>query len=424
MNLFKRLKEYISKPSNSTLIDEFIKRYGVYETNSGVSVSDITAMRVATVWRCVQILAGSISTLPMDVIKRVDEHTRKPAVNHPLRKILTVRPNKWQTPKEFKSLMQTHLCMRGNAFAFKSRLGGKIQELWPLHPDRVEVVQNYDFSLTYKVQTTKGETKEYTKKDIFHLRGMSLDGVTGLSNISYMREAVGLAIQSEKAGSRLYKSGNLAGGILEYPTTLSKEAYQNLQTSMEERYSGSDNASKWMILENGMKAQKLTLSATDAQFLESRDFQRYDIAMFFGVPPHMLGATDKQTSWGSGIEQQGIGFVTYTLNDWIKTWEETIKRDLLDESEWEDTDIRIFTQGLLRGDSAARKEYYASGLQWGWLSPNEVRELEDMNPRPDGDTYYDPPNTAGTPAQEEPQQGEQNNESTDTIVASEEDSSQ
>lgn len=364
-------------------------------TASGAIVTEASAMRVAAAWRCVNIIAGSIGSLPLDLIQRMGEDVRQPAVGHPLRRILTVKPNPWQTPSEFRRMMQANLLLRGNGYARKVMVGKQVAALIPLHPDRVHAEQLNSLEMRYKVSGTNGSTIELTQKDMLHLRGMSLDGVTGMSVLSNMRESLGLALQTEQAGARLFKNGMLSGGVIEHPGKLSEQGAKNLMASLDERNGGAENAGKWILSEEGMKFNPVSLSAEDAQWLGARDFQRYDIAMFFGVPPHMIGATEKSTSWGSGIESQGIGFVTYTLNDWIKTWEETIKRDLLQETEWESLDARFNVNGLLRGDAKGRWEGYVKGLQWGVYSPNEIRALEDQNPRDGGDIYYDPPNTAG-----------------------------
>ncbi len=292
-------------------------------------------------------------------------------------------------------MMQANLLLRGNAYARKVMVGRQVVALIPLHPDRVQAEQLDSFAMQYKVRGAKGDTTTYQQKDILHLRGMSLDGITGMSVLSNMRESLGLALQTEQAGARLFKNGMLAGGVIEHPGKLSSDAAKNLRESLDDKNAGAENAGKWILAEEGMKFSPVSLSAEDAQWLGARDFQRYDIAMFFGVPPHMIGATEKTTSWGSGIEAQGIGFVTYTLNDWIRTWEESIKRDLLPESEWETVDARFNVNGLLRGDAKGRWEGYVKALQWGVYSPNEVRALEDQNPREGGEVYYDPPNTAG-----------------------------
>lgn len=369
-------------------------------TSSGAIVTEASAMRVAAAWRCINIIGGAVATLPLDLVTRESENVRRPAVGHPLRPVLTVKPNPWQTPSEFRRMMQAHLLLRGNAYARKVMVGRNVVALIPLHPDRVQAEQLNSLAMQYKVSGTNGSTTILAQKDVLHLRGMSLDGVTGMSVLSNMRESLGLALQTEQAGARLFKNGMLAGGVIEHPGKLSDGAAKNLKESLDEKNAGAENAGKWILAEEGMKLNTVSLSAEDAQWLGTRDFQRYDIAMFFGVPPHMIGATEKTTSWGSGIESQGIGFVTYTLNDWIKTWEESIKRDLLPETDWETIDARFNVNGLLRGDTKGRWESYVKGLQWGVYSPNEVRAMEDQNPREGGDVYYDPPNTAGNNEEE------------------------
>lgn len=399
------LKAAMGRPSASATFDltnmspeqvrEFLRIGGSMETQSGVSINETSAMRVAAAWRCVNIISGTVGTLPLDLIRRVSEKERQPAKGHPLRRVLTVKPNQWQTPSEFRRLMQAHLLLRGNAYALKVKVGRDVVALVPIHPDKVLAEQLDDMTMEYRVTLKGGRQMVYTGKEIFHLRGMSLDGAKGMSVLSHMRESLGLALTAETAGAKLMKNGQFVGGTLSHPNLLSPDAHGRLKESVADRHGGSDNAGKLLILEEGMKFESMSMSATDMQFLEQRDFQRYDIAMFFGVPPHMLGATEKQTSWGSGIEQQGIGFVTYTLNDWLKTWEEAIKRDLIDEREWETLDARFFTQGLMRGDVKARTAFYVAMLQWGVFNPNKVLQLEDENPREGGDIYYDPPNTAG-----------------------------
>jgi len=368
---------------------------GAMDTASGVAVSETSAMRVAAAWRCVNILAGTIGSLPVDLVRRVSEQVREPAIGHPLRRVLTVKPNQWQTPAEFRRLMQAHLLLRGNAYAVKVRAGQQVMGLIPIHPDRVNVEQREDYTLRYSVTLKDGSVRVYEAGELFHLRGLSLDGIKGLSVLSHMRESLGLALVAERSSADMMRNGQLAGGALTHPGRLSTEAYERLRASLNEGRAGGSKAGEWKVFEEGMTFAPISMSARDLQFLEQRDFQRYDIAMFFGVPPHMIGATDKTTSWGSGIEQQGIAFVTYTLNDWLRVWEEAIKRDLIAEREWDVIDARFYTQGLMRGDVKARWDAHVKGLQWGVVSPNEVRTLEDMNPREGGNVYYQPPNTAG-----------------------------
>jgi HK97 family phage portal protein len=374
-------------------IQEFF-RDGSNASISGRSITDSNAMKVAAAYRCVNIISGVVSWLPMDLIKRESENVRKPAVGHPLRRVLTVRPNAWQTPKEFKQLMQAFVMLRGNAVAIKVKSLGQVTALLPVHPDRVRIEQENNLQMKYTITAADGSLKVYRSADVLHLRGLSLNGYSGLSVVSHMREALGIALDGETAAATLMKNGSFVDTVIKHPEKMSPEAYNRLKDSWENRKTGVDNAGKTAILEEGASLDKVSMSAKDLQFIESRDFQRYDIAMFFGVPPHMIGATEKTTSWGSGIEQQNIGFVTYTLNDWLVMWQEALKRDAINEADWETLDVRFFTQALLKGDSKAQWDAFTKGRQWGVYSPNDVRAMLDLNPRtdPEGNEYSAPPN--------------------------------
>lgn len=364
---------------------------------SGVSVGVDGALRIAAAWRCVNIIAGAMASMPLDLYLRVSETERRVATDHPLREVLTRRPNGWQTPSEFRRMLQAQVLLRGNGYGLKITSRGRVLEIWPLHLP-VRPRQLADMSIVYDVTRRDGSTTTLPASDIFHLRGLSLDGINGLGVLQHAREAMGLALQSERSAGKMFAQGYIAKPILQMPPgqRLSDEAYERLKQSLDEEQAGAENAGKMLLLEEGLAANALGMSAADAQFLEARKFQRSDIAMFFGVPPHMIGDVEKTTSWGTGIDAQGIGFVTYTLGDWIITWEEAIARDLIGSAE---TDRNLYakfeTKGLMRGDLKARGEYQVRMMQWGVMSPNEVRALEDMNPRAGGEIYYDPPNTAG-----------------------------
>lgn len=378
--------------TNPQQLEEYLKSGAA--TASGALVNDQTSMRIGAVYACVRIIAGAVANLPLDVKRRVDERTREDADDHPLWTVLRRKPNRWQTPSEFKRMLQTQVLLHGNGYAMVVRSRGRVLELLPIPSRRVQVKQNDDLSLEYTVTRRNGAQATFAQSDMFHLRGMTFDGVCGVSPVTYAREAIGLAMQTEKHGARLFKNGTSIGLVLEHPNTLSGEARDNLKSSLE-AYRGAENAGKSLILEEGMKAtDKVGMTSEDAQFLETRKFQRSDIAMFFGVPPHMIGDTEKSTSWGTGIEQQSIGFVTYTMEDWFTMWEEAVNRDLVGDAE-----PKIYTRfnrsALLRGDLKTRWEAHVKALQWGVRSPNEVRALEDENPREGGDEYYPPPNTAG-----------------------------
>jgi len=364
---------------------------------SGATVGVESAMRLGVAWRCIHIIAGACGNLPLDLNRRVSERVREPASDHALQAVLK-RPNGWQTAQEFRKMLTAWKLLRGNGYGLKVTSRGRVIEIWPMHPDRVEPEQRADMSVVYHYTTKDGRRVTLQQDEVLHLRGLTLDGVKGLGVVQYAREAMGLAMQTEAAGARLFKHGVMVGGILKSPNALSQPAYDRLKADMDARHSGAENAHKWMILEEGLDAADLAMTAEDAQFLATRDFQRTDVGMFFGVPPHLYGAVDKSTSWGSGIEQQNSGFVQYTLDDHFVCWEQSCDRDLLTQADC-DAGLyhRLERKALLRGDSKARQALYQSALQWGWMNPDEVRASEDMNPREDGQgaVYYDPPNTAG-----------------------------
>ena len=367
-------------------------------TASGTRVTPDTAMRVAAVYASIRIIAGAVATLPLHIKRRVDARTREDASDTPIWTVLRRKPNRWQTPSQFRRMLQAHLLLRGNAYAMIVRSRGDVQELIPLHPDRVEVRQRDDLALEYLYTRQDGRRIQLAQEEVFHLVGLTLDGIRGVSPITYARETIGLSLAMEDHGAATFRNGARVSGVLKHPNKLGPEAIANLKAGLEEFRSGGEQEGKNLILEEGMDYARIAMTAEDAQWIESRKFSRSDIAMFFGVPPHMIGDTEKSTSWGTGIEQQSIGFVAYTLEDHLTMWEEAINRDLVGA---DDTLYARFNRAaLVKGDIKARWEAYVKGLQWGVWSPNEIRALEDENPREGGDVFYPPPNTAGVPADE------------------------
>lgn len=377
--------------TNSAQLEEFMRAGTVSE--AGTAVTSETALRIAAVFASVRIVSGAVANLPLAIKQRVDARTREDASDHPLWRLLRRRPNRWQTPVQFKRMLQAHVLLRGNAFALIVTSGRRVMELVPLHPDRVEVKQADDLSLQYRWHRKDGRIVDFRQDQIMHLVGLTLDGINGVSVIRYAREAIGLSLATEQHGARMFRDGARVSGVFKHPRTLGPEGVQNLKNSLQEFRAGGAEEGQDLVLEEGMDYERMSLTAEDAQWIESRKFSRSDIGMFFGVPPHMLGDTERQTSYGTGVEQQSIGFATYTLEDHLTMWEETINRDLLPA----DSDIyaRFNRAGLVKADIEKRWNAHVKALQWGVVSPNEVREIEDMNPRPDGDIYYPPPNTAG-----------------------------
>lgn len=362
------------------------------DSASGVAVTPESAMRVAAVYASVRIIAGAVATLPLDVKRRVDDHTREDASDHPLWTILRKRPNRWQTPSAFRRMQQTHVLMRGNAYALKVRSLGRLSELIPLHPDRVKVEQMDDLSLSYTYTRRDGRQIVLPQSEVMHLLCLTLDGIRGVTPLTYAREAIGSSLAMESHGANVFRNGARVSTVLVHPHTIGKEGLEALRASMDAYRAGGESEGKALILEEGMTVQPLAMTAEDSQWIEARKFSRNDIAMFFGVPPSMIGDnTGSDSNWGTGLEQKSRGFVAYTLEDHLTMWEETVFRDLVAVS---DADIyaRFNRSALVRGDIKTRWEAHTRALQWGVASPNEIRELEDMNPRPGGDVFYPPPN--------------------------------
>lgn len=356
---------------------------------SGAVVTPDSAMRVAAVFACVRIISGTVANLPLHIKRRVDDKTREDVTDHPLWTVFTRCPNGWQTPSQFKRMMQAHLLLRGNAYAMKIVSRGRVVGLIPLHPDRVTCEQGDDLGLSYTYTRKDGRRVSLAQRDMFHLVGLTLDGVHGVSVITYARETIGMALAMENYGATTFRNGARPSNVLTHPGKLGKEGIENLRASLDEYRSGGEAEGKALVLEEGMTVTALSMTNEDAQWIESRKFSRTDIAMFFGMPPHMIGDTEKSTSWGSGIEQQSIGYRTYTAEDHLTTWEETIERDLLDPKE---TDIfALFNRNAMaRSDMKSRYQSYQIGRQIKVLSANDVRALEDMNPYDGGDVYENP----------------------------------
>lgn len=370
--------------------------------SSGAAITPTTAMRNSIVYRCVTLISGAVGNMPCSIKRWVSPGVREDAPDEPVAELLQRRPNSWQTPKQFKQMLQAHICLRGNAYALKVASRGRIVALVPMHPDQVRCDQLDNFELAYTYTRRDGRQIVLPQKEVMHLVGLSLDGVTGISPISYQREVIAMAQAQEAYGASTFRNGARISSVLSHPGKLGKEGLANLRASLEMFRQGGENEGKDLILEEGMSVTPMAMTNTDAEWIASRKLSQTDIAMIFGVPPHMLGLTDKSTSWGSGIAEQGQGFVTYTLEDHLVMWEETIARDLIPENR-RDLYARFNRGALVRGDIEKRYKAYSTALQWGFMSPDEVRALEDLNPRPDGggNKFYDPPNTAGG-GQEEP----------------------
>lgn len=347
-------------------------------TASGEYVTAHNALRNMAVLRSVSLYAESIGMLPVNLVEKGD--AKKIATAHPAHRLLKVKPNTWQTPYEFKSQMEANVMVHGRAYARVIRSRGRPLYLIPLDPQRVTPELTDDWTMVYKWQRKDGGQIELAASDVLHLRDLSLDGIEGMSRVKLAGEAIGLALQAEKAAARLFRNGVMAGGAISAPNQLSDKAYKNINDSLESKYAGAGNAHKWMVLEEGMKAEKWTNTASDDQHIENRNHQIQEVARAFGIPRPLLMMDD--TSWGSGIEQLGIFFIVYGLQHRFTSWEQATGRVLLDESEQDNVHFKFNERALLRGTLKDQADFFAKASGAGghapWMSQNEVREVSDL----------------------------------------------
>lgn len=364
-------------------------------SSSGVSVTPQTAMAHAAVFACVRVLAESAGQLPLQVYRRSGRERLK-AEDHALYKLLHWEPNAYQTAQEFVECVVAHLALRGNFYGYLNRgsLGGEVREILPLNPGCVTPVLSDTYELAYKVRYSSGKEDVLPPSSVLHIRLFSLDGITGLSPITQARESIGLSMATEKHGARLFSNGARPGGVLSTPKVLSPEASKRMREDWTLRHEGVENAHRIAILEEGLAWTQTGLSSEDSQFLETRKYQRSEIAGVFRVPPHMIGDLDKATF--SNIEHQGLEFVTNGLMPYLTRIEGRVSKQLVSEEERATVYAKFSVQALLRGDMKTRAAYYQTLEQCGALSPNEIREYEDLNPREGGDVYLTPMNMAST----------------------------
>lgn len=362
-------------------------------SSAGKTVNERSAMQLTAVYSCTRILAESIASLPLNLYKTTERGKEK-AKNHPLYYLLHDEPNPEMSSFTFKETLMTHLVLWGNAYAQIIRNGrGDIIGLYPLMPDRMEVLRDSDGSLCYEYTRIAGEygsTKETVYRlnpsDVWHIPGLGFDGLKGYSPIAMARNAIGFAIATEEYGSKFFSNGARPGGVLTHPGKLKDP--DSIRKSWNSMFSGSGNSHRVAVLEEGLQYSPISVDPKEAQFLETRKFQVNEIARIFRVPPHMIGDLERSTF--SNIEQQSLDFVKYTLDPWVCRWESSIKRCLLKQDEKKDYFAKFNVDGLLRGDYQSRMNGYAIARQNGWMSANDILEKEDMDRIPaeqGGDLY-------------------------------------
>lgn len=345
---------------------------------AGVRVSSHTAMCLAIIYASVKIISESLGMLPLILYQRKDT-ARERATFHPLYNVLHNAPNNWQTRMQWIEMMQGHVLLRGNAYSEKIfGNSGFVEQLIPLHPDRVKVKVTSDTNWAYEVVDRMGKARIVLRDEMFHLRGLTTDGILGMNPIEAERQTIGTTIAMQDYAGRFYANDARPGGIIEYPGKFEdEEAIRKFRAAFQNAQTGS-NRHKTAILERGMTYKEIKLSNKDAQFIDSRKYQDIDIARIFRIPPHKLGILDKASF--SNIEQQAIEFVTDTLLPWITRWEQEIQRSILhDDNQFY---AEFLPDALLRGDTKSRYEAYNIGITAGFLTRNEARTKENMNPKP------------------------------------------
>ena len=380
------------KPENKTAGSAYSFFMG--GSAAGKSVTERSAMQMTAVYACVRILSEAVAGLPLHLYKYTDSGGKEKALDHPLYLLLHDEPNPEMSSFVFRETLMTHLLLWGNAYAQIIRNGkGEVVALYPLMANKMTVERDDKGKLYYRYQKSSEEGADLPNSsvvldpsDVLHIPGLGFDGLVGYSPIAMAKNAIGLAIAAEEYGSKFYANGAAPSGVLEHPGTLKDPG--KVRDAWMSQFGGSANSGKVAVLEEGMKYTPISISPEQAQFLETRKFQINEIARIFRVPPHMVGDLEKSSF--SNIEQQSLEFVKYTLDPWVIRWEQSIQRSLLNPEEKTQYFVKFNVEGLLRGDYQSRMQGYATARQNGWMSANDIRELEDLDRIPaelGGDLY-------------------------------------
>ena len=392
MSIFSGLFRSRDKPQNRTAGSSYSFLFG--GSTSGKAVTERTAMQMTAVYSCVRILAEAVAGLPLNLFHYLPDGGKEKSFDHPLYRLLHDEPNPEMSSFVFRETLMTHLLLWGNAYAQIIRNGkGEVVALYPLMPNRMTVDREENGQLYYSYNRSSDEaptmndsTVILKPSDVLHIPGLGFDGLVGYSPIAMAKNAIGMAIACEEYGAKFFANGAAPGGVLEHPGTIKDP--QRVREAWQSQFGGSGNSNKIAVLEEGMKYTPIGISPEQAQFLETRKFQINEIARIFRVPPHMVGDLEKSSF--SNIEQQSLEFVKYTLDPWVIRWEQSIMRSLLSLEEKTQYFVKFNLEGLLRGDYQSRMTGYATARQNGWMSANDIRELENLDriPTEDGGDLY------------------------------------
>lgn len=346
-------------------------------SSAGVSVTATSALSLSVVWSCARLLAETVATLPFPMYRINRDGSRSVARDHPLYPLLHSQPHYDFTAVEFWEGIVLSLALWGNAYALKQRLGDRLVALQPLRCDLMRVERTTAGARRYRYSDPQGE-RLFAEDDIFHVRGFGGAGDEGLSVIGFARQSIGAALAADEFAASNFRNGTMPTGALTVDQVLSKEQRAQVQENIVAPMMGSGNAGGIIVLEAAMKFTPLSWSPEDAQFLQTRQFQVEDICRWFRVPPFMVGHTTNSTSWGTGLEQQMMGFLTFALRPYLSRIEQAVRRSLIDPTERDSVVAEFVVEGLLRADSIGRASFYATMVQNGIMSRAEVRRKENL----------------------------------------------
>lgn len=347
-------------------------------------ISDERALQISTVWSCVRLISTVVSSLPLDVFETVDNNRSKVGLDNPLARLLRYSPNQFMTPVEFRECMTMQLCFYGNAYALIERNSqDDVVSLTPLHSVNMDVrLEGKRIVYRYK---RDGKYADFSQREIFHLKGFGFNGLVGLSPIAFACKSAGVAIAMEDNQRDFFANGSKSPKILKTGgPVLTKDQRTQLDENFKEIAGGPVKKRLW-ILEGGFEAMDIGVSPQDAEQMDARKFQVSELARFFGVPPHLVGDVEKSTSWGSGIEQQNLGFLQYTLTPYLTRWEQSLHRWIVKPADRGRLHAEHNLDGLLRGDSAARADYQTKMVNAGLRAINELRRIDNLPPLEGGD---------------------------------------
>lgn len=356
---------------------------------TGGSITPDGAMRIVAVYACDRIIKESIASVPLRVY-RLTVNGMKEITDHPLFTLLNFEPSPGMSAFIWKETLQHYLNLRGNAYCLRVESRRRIVALIPIHPDRVFPEVQKDGTKRYKIYSSDGRYKWFAQEEIWHLVGMSDDGMVGKGPIDYLKDAFGIASDAMQFAARSMKNDGATGITLEHPGKLKPETRDALKKDWAENKAGAANAGRPLLLEEGLKASRLNLTMVQMQFLESRQFSRTEIASIFRVPPHMIGDLERATF--SNIEQQGIEFVGYTVRPWARRWEASLALDVVSWYNEPDLLVMYDLDELSQGDRKTRYDAYSSAILAGWMNRNEARQSEGYETKPGLDKFIEPSN--------------------------------